>query len=245
MAPAYQFTFSGVTDKAGFCGGCCANINGTWTVTFRNPGQFQNCDWEYITNPAGAPIPPSPNQYCCDRINQAHIVWTFSGGVFAGVGSSELRLGVPTTTASQIYVGGWNPLAPTVLNLVTTGVGGPYTDCNLPSTVTVVPLGTPFNLCTCGSGSGSGSSGETGMMAPTPDLRTARQTVPLSVICPYEGIVVESAPCNCDDKHVRICHHPEADFDRCTSGYVRGSPYPSCLECRGDPRSLGDKYRDA
>lgn len=61
--------------------------------------------------------------------------------------------------------------------------------------------------------------------------RAALPTLPTWRPCVHEGPVVENANCNCPGKHVRLCFHPDGEFDRCTRGAVRGSPYPACARC--------------
>lgn len=60
----------------------------------------------------------------------------------------------------------------------------------------------------------------------TPVERTARQIAP----CIYEGSITQTATCNCENKHVRLCTHPSADIDTCTRGPNNGT-IASCLTC--------------
>jgi hypothetical protein len=42
--------------------------------------------------------------------------------------------------------------------------------------------------------------------------------------CRHEGPVNESAWCGCEDRHVRWCFHPVADWDRCVRGPASADP---------------------
>jgi hypothetical protein len=59
--------------------------------------------------------------------------------------------------------------------------------------------------------------------------------------CPFEGAVVEYAPCNCADKDVRLCNHPEADIDKCVRGPSRDpAKVRSCADCPDRPARAAD-----
>lgn len=53
---------------------------------------------------------------------------------------------------------------------------------------------------------------------------------PPFVPCQHEGSILEYATCNCENKHVRNCDHPELDDARCTRGPNNGA-VRACLTC--------------